>query len=143
MEESTKKPLMLGIIVVCLVGAGAITWKWSTGGDSSGIQGLDPTKMTWVLCRNEACAAEYQMSEKDYYMRIDEERMKDPSKLATPGLICKDCGKDSLFEAEKCQNPECGVVFETAFIPKGEFGDKCPKCGYSKLEETAAGGAGG
>jgi len=143
MEESRKKPILLGVIVVCLVVAGVITYTtWTPGGPSGIDAGIDASEMTWVKCRNPACEAEYQISLREYFKYIDAERAKDPSTLATPPLICEKCGQDSVYRAIKCES--CGLVFETGLGSKEDFADRCPKCGHSRFErlkkEREAGG---
>jgi len=127
MEDSMKKTIMLGVIVVCLVVAGAITIKARRrrGHDLSPFE----KEMTWVKCRNEECGAEYQMNLKEYFEFIEENI--DPRTLAAPALTCKKCGEPSVYRAEKCAN--CGLVFERGSIPR-DFADRCPKCGYSQTE---------
>ena len=127
MEDSMKKTIMLGVIVACLVVAGAITIKTTRrkGAD------LSPYKdeMTWVKCRNEGCGAEYQMNLKEYF-EFREENI-DPRTLAPPPLTCKKCEEPSVYRAEKCAN--CGLVFERSSVPR-DFADRCPKCSYSQTE---------
>jgi hypothetical protein len=64
MEDSRKKPIMIGVIVVCLIVAGLITFA-KRSGSKSGIDSIPDEKMTWVKCNNPSCKAEYQMSEKE------------------------------------------------------------------------------
>jgi len=127
MEGSMKKTIMLGVIVVCVVVAGAITLKTRRRKGPN----LEPfkDKMTWVKCRNPECGEEYQMNLKEYFEFIQENQ--DPSTLAPPALTCKKCGEPSVYRAVKC--PKCGTVFEMGSIPH-DFADRCPKCGYSQTE---------
>jgi len=127
MEDSVKKTIMLGVVVVCLVVAGAVTVKTRRrkGPNLSQFE----KEMTWVKCRNEECGTEYQMNLKEYFEFIEENI--DPRTLAAPPLTCKKCGDPSVYRAVKCAN--CGLVFERASIPR-DFADRCPKCGYSQTE---------
>jgi hypothetical protein len=129
MEDSTKKTIMLGAIVVCLVVAGAITLKTRRRKRLN----LSPfkDKTTWIKCRNDACGAEYEMNLKEYFEFIEENI--DPKTLAAPPLTCKTCEEPSSYRAEKCGG--CGLVFEKGSIPR-DFADRCPKCGYSQTEEN-------
>jgi len=140
MEESKKKPIMIGVIVVCLAAACVITWIWSSG-SPTGIDAIDPKKMTWVKCRNPACEAEYQMPLKEYARQVEENMDYSSGVLAVPALVCKKCGEKSIFEAAKC--PKCGLVFEKGW-KRGDYEDRCPVCGYSQIEkdreEAARGG---
>lgn len=133
MDESMKKPIMLGVIVVCLIAAGIITLKFSTGGSSGTYEGVDEKETMLVLCRNPQCEANYSMSAIGYYKALDELRAENPSQLGTPPLACRECGEESVFEAVKCD--KCSLIFEKGSVPD-KLGDTCPKCGYSRREAT-------
>jgi len=132
MEESKKKPIMIGVIVVCLALAGLITYLRYSGG-SGGVAGISPAEMIWVKCSNKACNAEYQMGKRDYYQYIKERA--NPLSQAAPPLVCKKCSQESIYRAEKCGNPQCGIVFFVDSVP-GDFSDRCPKCKRSETEES-------
>lgn len=132
MEDSKKKPIMIGVIVVCLGVAGAVTLMRSSGG--SGIDGISDDKMTWVKCSNPSCNAEYEMSTKAFY-KAQQERLNPMARGATP-LTCEKCSKDSLFQAVKCANPSCGMVFIRSIAGANDHYDRCPKCGQSEIEES-------
>ena len=133
MEDSRKKPIMIAVIVVCLGVAGAVTFLRS--GSDTGIEGIPEENMTWVKCRNPACNAEYQMSEKDYFKEVIAKQRENPTAMmSTPPLICEKCGKPSVYKAVKCGNPNCGAVFNENSVPN-DFPDRCPKCGRSETEE--------
>ena len=129
MEDSRKKPIMIGVIVVCLIVAGFVTFA-RRGGGGSGIEGIPEDKMTWVKCNNKQCNAEYEMGEKKYFEALKERF--DPMSRTTPPLTCETCGEDSLFRACKC--PYCSTVFFRDGKPNDIF-DRCPKCGKSETEE--------
>jgi predicted RNA-binding Zn-ribbon protein involved in translation (DUF1610 family) len=131
MDESKKKPLMIGIIVVCLVAAGAIFWFTRSGGGGS-IDDIPDDEMTWVICLNKSCNATYQIPLKQYYKTISEATVNPMG--PPPALTCKECGKAMVYKAEKCQNPACGIVFRSGSVPN-DFQDRCPKCGKSATEE--------
>lgn len=159
MDESKKKPntsrrmpagflgmskhIMIAVVVVCLVVAAVITYSTMGPKQETGAGTIDPSKMTWVKCRNPQCEVEYEIPLRDYYMYIEEARSKEVT-FATPPLICKKCEEASVYKATKCE--KCGLVFETGMgrKGKGDFNDRCPECGHSKLErlkkERDAGG---
>lgn len=132
MEDSKKKPIMIGVIVMCLIVAGLITFARRGSGGGGGLDAIPDDKMTWVKCNNPSCKAEYEMSEKDFFKAM-EERFQ-PMARTTPALTCEKCGKDSLFRAIKCENPACGVIFFRDSVPNDLF-DRCPECGQSATEE--------
>jgi len=130
MDEAKKKPLMIGLIVVCLVVAVAVTIKtWSP--DNRGVPGSLKEEPMWVMCRNPACKATYEMSMYDYYKTIEDYLAAHPGIQIAPPLKCKECGKNSIYAAVKCE--KCGNIFEKALKP-GDFEDRC-KCGFSLIEK--------
>ncbi len=125
MEESRKKPIMLGVIVVCFVLAGVIYLKTRPGGvDYRGLKG-----QTWVLCRNDTCGHSWQMDLEEYHTFII--KNADPRSPLPPPITCKECGEPSVYRAVKCA--KCEATFERGTVPAG-FADKCPKCGYSQIK---------
>jgi len=128
MEESKKKPIMIGIIVTCLALAGVITYLTHFR-NPGGLESLERGTMTWLKCRNPDCEYEYQMDLKDYFIYIRDHQ--DPMSMAAPAIVCPNCGEESVYRAEKCE--KCGLVFERGSVPS-DFADRCPKCGYSKTE---------
>ena len=125
-----SKPVMIGVVVVCLILAVVIFFF--SGGDDQGAYETLEGNMIWVKCNNPQCKAEYQMSERAYHKSV-QERM-DPRSLATPALICEQCGKPSVYKAYKCINPDCGIVFFAGSVPN-DFEDRCPECGWSETEK--------
>lgn len=97
----------------------------------STIDSIQETKLTWVLCRNDECKAAYQMGLREYFEYI--QANANPMGPA-PTLTCKKCGKQTVFRAFKCKNPDCGIVFVAGSVPN-DFHDRCPKCGHSETEE--------
>ncbi len=65
MEESKKKPIMIGVIVVCLAVAVIITYSRYSGG--GGIDDIPEGEMIWAKCNNPNCKAEYQIGLKAYH----------------------------------------------------------------------------
>jgi hypothetical protein len=129
MEDSKKKPIMIGVIVVCLALAGGITYM-SRAKDSGGIESLKRGTMVWLKCRNPGCETEYEMDMKDYFLYLKEHQ--DPMSMAAPAIVCRDCSEESVYRAEKCD--KCGLVFERGTVPN-DFADRCPECKHSKTEQ--------
>jgi len=132
MEDSKKKPIMIGVIGVCIIVAGLITFA-RRGGGSDGIDGIPDDEMTWVKCSNPSCKAEYEMSKQQYHKDVQERSNR--MVQTTPLLTCKQCSKDSLFQAVKCVNPSCGTVFIEGSAGRDDHPDRCPDCGQSETEE--------
>ena len=129
MEDSKKKPIMIGVIIVCFAVAGLVFFTRGSG--SGGIDDIPDDKMTWVKCNNPSCKAEYEMSEKQYFKAMAKRFNPNPN-AGPPPLTCEKCGKESVFQAVKCVNPSCGEVF---FRVTNDFFDRCPKCKQSETEE--------
>ncbi len=124
MEDSQKKAIMIGAAVACLVLAVLITWRHSSKGgpnlESFRGQGI------WAKCRS--CEAEYQIDKADYFKYI-QEHARGP---VLPPLVCEKCGQQGAYRAVKC--PKCETVFFHGGV-RGDFDDRCLKCGHSKTEE--------
>jgi predicted Zn-ribbon and HTH transcriptional regulator len=128
MEESKKKPLMIAAIIVCLIAALAITFT----GKSSKNTGIDryAGQEQWLKCTNPDCGAEYTMDKKEY-LEWHQKHYAVSSAQGT-GMTCKECGENTAMEAVKCE--KCGYVFLRGAAGIG-FSDRCPECGFSKIEE--------
>ena len=133
MEDSKKKPVMIGVIVVCLAVAGLVTYMRS-GGDG-GIDSISDDETRWVKCNNPACKAEYEMGLKKYFQDLQANMNPNPMATTATALTCKECDKRSLFGAKKCANTACGVVFIEGISGPDDHADRCPKCGQSEIEE--------
>jgi len=133
MEDSKRKPIMIGVAVICLIVAGLITFA-RRGDGGGGLDSIPDDQMTWVKCANPKCKAEYKMSEKQYIKAIVE-KSSNLVMRTTPPLTCEKCGEDSLYKAYKCANPSCGIVFIRGIAGQNDLEDRCPKCGQSEMEE--------
>lgn len=102
-------------------------------GSGGGIEGISPEEMIWAKCNNPACKAEYQTSKKGYFKYVEEHA--NPMAPSAPPMVCEKCGEQSVFRAEKCMNPDCGIVFFRGSVPN-DFPDRCPKCKQSATEES-------
>jgi len=105
----------------------------TAGGGGDTIDSISDEEMIWAKCNNPACKAEYQTSKKGYFKYIEEHA--NPMAPTAPPMVCEKCGEQSVFRAEKCGNPDCGIVFFRGAVPN-DFPDRCPECGYSTTEET-------
>jgi len=131
MEEGKKKIIMFVIIMACLVAAGIITYasrSRSTGGIESIKRGAETV---WVKCRNPDCEHTWQMDKRDYFEYLRKHR--EPMAMTAPPVVCPECGEESGYRAEKCEN--CELIFERGSVPR-DFADRCPKCSHSAIEEA-------
>ena len=95
-------------------------------GQPRGLAGL----MIWVKCRNPQCQAGYKMRYKDYLECIEKHGKEHPETVGWPPVVCQKCGQKSVYLAVKCE--KCGFVFEAGW-KDGDYSDRCPKCGFSKM----------
>jgi len=133
-KEGNKKLIKIAIIIVCLGLAGVIVCMSRPG--RSGLGSVPRGQVIWVKCNNPDCGTEYEIDEKDYWEFVEKQR--DPMSLSMPALICKDCGKRSVFRAVKCL--KCGLVFFHG-TNRTSFADTCPECGFSKMKEQRGSGS--
>ena len=133
MEDSKKKPVMIGVIVVCLGVAALVTYTRS--GDDGGIGSISDDEMRWVKCNNKACNAEYEVGLKKYFKDLQANMNPNPMATSATALPCKECNKPSLYGAKKCANTACGMVFIEGIAGPDDHADRCPDCGQSEIEE--------
>jgi len=127
MEEKKKKQLMVIGISICLALAVAITFL--TRSRATGISSIKEGDLVWVMCSNPDCQAEYRIGKRDYFTFMKENVT--PA-IMKPPMTCEECGEESVFRALKCEN--CDVIF--FYGESSGFMDKCPECGFSKIEES-------
>jgi hypothetical protein len=130
MEQHAKKQVMIGVIIVCFVVAGAITLTTRSCGSSG--RGTMSREKIWVICRNLDCQAARRIDYDDYFAYVTRQLPHYPD--GAPPMPCEKCGEPSVYEAIKCG--KCELVFEPGAVPN-DVRDRCPNpdCGYSKREE--------
>jgi DNA-directed RNA polymerase subunit M/transcription elongation factor TFIIS len=140
MDEAKKKPMLIGIIVVCLSVVAAMFFVTRPG--KRGIPDDFKKETIFLLCRNSSCKAFFETNKYAYY-KFGEDYVKANLGSSVPLFKCEKCGQESCVEGVKCA--KCGQIFEMRW-KRGAFADQCPKCGYSKIKEerekNAAGTAG-
>ena len=128
MEQDKNKKVMLGLIILCLVLAIGITAVTNMGGSGSGSQSNKPVQM---LCMNEECGMDFELSAEEYREQMMQGGMMGPGPMAQMPIECPECGMQSAFRAVMCK--ECEAVFMQDYS-SGDFPDRCPECGYSDIE---------
>ncbi len=130
-----KNTIYAIVIVVCFVVVGIIAYTYIfNAGSGGGIDGIPEGEMIWAKCNNPDCKAEYQMSAKAYHRYMLENA--NPMAPTAPPLICNECSEKSAYRAQKCENPDCGIVFIEGSSGPATFADRCPKCKQSATEES-------
>jgi hypothetical protein len=84
----------------------------------------------WVICTNQDCEEAYQKDRGEWLSLIPED--VEPITRPEPVMVCKQCGKQTVYRAVKCQ--KCGLVFQRGSVPN-DFSDRCPGCAYSYIEQ--------
>ena len=125
-----KKPIMIGIVIVCLALAVMITMKRRSGKNKYSLENMEYGQMTWVKCDDAKCNAAYQMDKKDYFVYLRENQ--DPMSMMAPAIACPSCGEEGGYRSEKFE--KCGLVFERVSVIN-DFADRCPDCSFSKTEQ--------
>lgn len=122
-----KNLIYVVVIVLCLLVAGIVVFRGGSG--SGGLEDISNEEQIWVICRS--CNASHEMGKKDYYTQLEEKAKQSTNMMMIPHLTCEQCGKDAVTEAVKCE--KCQNIFVKGAVP-GDFGDRCPKCKFSKTE---------
>lgn len=125
-----KNTIYVIVIALCLLLAIVIFIK-SRSGDSGGLESMKRGELIWVMCNNPNCKAAYQIDKVDYYTELREKTRANPMSMQTPALTCQKCQQNSAYRAFKC--PQCGHMFFSG--KAGDFEDRCPECGFSKMED--------
>lgn len=133
MEDSKKKPILIGIIVGCIVLAGVILYTTMLK-PTGGIPSKFAKEQVWVKCNDKDCGSEYEMNKKAFFEFIE----KNAVGMTAPPLKCEKCSKDTVYRAVKCE--KCGKVF--FYGNPGDYADRCPDCSYSKIENDRKAAAG-
>lgn len=128
MDEEKKKKVMLGLVIACIVLAVGITVVNNTGG-GGGSRSNEPVQM---LCMNEECEMDFELSTEEYREYMMQGGMMGPGPMAQSPIECSECGMQSAFRAIMCK--ECEAIFMQDYS-SGDFPDRCPECDYSDIED--------
>ena len=123
MDSEKSKPILIGVAVVCLAGAGILLYL-NMGSGSDGGSG-EPIPMICI-----ACGHTYELPVKEYQAMMSQQgpyMMMNPT--AAPKFDCPSCGKKAAQTGIKCSG--CAAIFVADYMRNPEL--KCPKCGKSGL----------
>jgi hypothetical protein len=129
----SKNAVYAVIIVVCLLVAGFMAYRYVFSGGSGGLDSIPEDQMVWVKCNNPACKAEYQMGKRKFFEEV--EKRFNPLGQTRTAITCEKCGQESCYEAIKCSNPECGIIFFKGIV-SNDIEDRCPQCKHSAIEDS-------
>ncbi len=102
----------------------------SASQEETGVGLVSEDEQVWVKCTK--CGQSYQMGLRQFFMELEAKSKANSSSI--PVLLplkCTKCGQDGIRRAYKCS--QCGEVFSMGSV-RGDFQDRCPKCGYSATE---------
>jgi ribosomal protein L40E len=122
---------VISIPIVPILTAVIITVAAHSGDSVGGIDSIAQSTMVWIKCRDPKCENTWQMDRRNYFDYIEKNRVG----RTVPSLVCPKCKKETGYRAEKCK--KCGFIFkkEGSDIEEVLFENRCPKCGYSAIEE--------
>lgn len=131
MDEDKKKVVMIVIIVLCIGLAAGITY-WTNRGSGPGKK----ISSIPMACANSKCGYTTELTIKEFNELMSKGRgdgvTPDPMFMGPAALECPECGEMSFFTANKCE--KCGEIF-LSNPDSRDYPDRCPKCGYSAMEE--------
>ena len=131
-KESKKK---LAVIVFCFSLAIILFYFFVIKGGSSSDSFKEPG-VYYMICNSPKCAETFELTAEEY-RAIDDNAPAGVGMMSLnppSALICSACKQQSLFRAIKCE--ECGVFFLPNFMTD-DYSDRCPDCGYSKMEDIS------
>jgi predicted RNA-binding Zn-ribbon protein involved in translation (DUF1610 family) len=121
----TEKKYII-IIVVCFACAIGIT-LFMIRGDSAPIPERGDIQM---LCS--ACGYSVKVSSQEYDKML-RDKIQNRGLRTVSVFECPKCSKAALQESLKC--PKCGNVFIPDWARTNDYPDRCPKCGFSEIEQ--------
>ena len=129
-----SKNVKIIISVVCLVLA-AVIFCFTSGIFSGGGGGGGDGKI-WFKCVNPDCNQPYSLTIDEFQKAQGNSPMMMPMMTGQQQAFkCQKCGQQSAYMAVKCGNPKCDNVFIMQSV-NNDFPDRCPKCGYSAMEQS-------
>jgi len=133
MEDGAKNIAKIVVIVVCLVAAVVLSVNFmGVGGGGGGV--TDETERAMVC---EECGNKYTISEGEFKTQIGEKSSGEMMMGQLLALDCPECGEEAAFRAIKCS--KCSEIFTKGEAQDNKYPDKCPKCGFSEIEERFGG----
>lgn len=125
------------VAVACLLLACGIFY-FTMLRDAGGGLGSSDTNI-WFKCVNPQCNAAYSLKS-DEFAKLQGNNPMMP--MMMPGqqqaFACQKCSQQTAYMAQQCEKCKEVFVMQMAMPAAGEtsdFTDRCPKCGYSSIEE--------
>jgi ribosomal protein L40E len=118
-------------VAVCL----SLGMAFESMGLIGGGGGFSDDSKIWIKCINPDCNQAYSVTREEFsQMQGDNPMAMMPMTQGPPAFKCLKCGQDTAYMAQQCE--KCKDVFFNGEAGDEMYPDKCPKCGYSFLEEA-------
>jgi hypothetical protein len=128
-----SKNVKIIVSIACL--ALAIGVLYFTTDIFSGSGGGGGGGKTWMKCVNPDCNQAYSVTPQEFRQMQGENALDMmPMSQGPPVFKCLKCGQESAYIAQQCE--KCKNVFINGEAGDETYPDRCPKCGYSYLEEA-------
>ena len=129
MDDSKKKMIMLGAVIICLIGAVVMFSK----SRSSNVKAIGGSKDVAFKCTAEDCGSEFTMSLSEYN-KLTKKQFPGGMPMGGAQVVaeCPVCKEKIAIPAIKCT--KCGKIFFSNTV-EGDYPDICPECGFSRLQE--------
>jgi DNA-directed RNA polymerase subunit RPC12/RpoP len=125
MTEETKKYLAIGLVVICLGFAGVMFYR--TLFDTGPVKAEGMSALLCTQCGGFEIPA-------DEFRELMNKKAADMLMPGQTGAMeCPKCGQKSCYTARKCTR--CESIFAIGQAKDLKYPDRCPKCGFSMLED--------
>ena len=129
MNDETKKYVGIAVAVICLLIAGTIIYRTMFSDGPGGAGGNRDVALLCTTCGGFEIPA-------DEFRDLMSKNL-DPMMMGMPGqpmaIPCPKCGKKTCYMAQKC--PQCEHIFVFGQARDQNYPDRCPKCGFSEIED--------
>lgn len=86
-----------------------------------------------LKCTHPGCGVTYKLSGAEF-----KELFHNPKSPVMPGqevFPCRVCGRNTATVAQECEKCTEVFIMNHMSLQQGSYPDKCPRCGYSTIEE--------
>jgi hypothetical protein len=125
MIEDGKKFLLIGFVSIALLIAGTVFYRTISGNSKTKVNAAASVALKCTECGG----FEVTLDEFNDILSKGSGGMGFGPKI----VDCPKCGKHTCYVAQKCQ--KCQNIFVSGEANDERFPDRCPKCGFSKVED--------
>jgi hypothetical protein len=132
-----SKNVKIVVAAACFIVAASIFYFTVLGGSGGSLSSGD--QKMWFKCFNEKCNAAYSLTP-DEFAKLQGDNPTMMMMGQMQAFQCQKCNQKTAYIATKCENEKCDEVFimQMGMVPgqaNQDFPDRCPKCGYSAIEQ--------